>query len=546
MRPSPFVIGALMLALAACTQPTPRTESPSVEASTPDQAGSEVGSGEMEADGPKAPADRPTAERKVTKSADGRATISEVDLGNAESGDFRAPVRGILVTPSVMETETPLIVVNHLRGPNCADGVVAFPCPNGEEGLRFDRGMTYLGESLAAQGYAVLIPDLSGIWVGSDVHKPYDQNAMWTDAVSKLVDAITTDANGTTTVYGINGADKITRDKIGLVVHSRSGTIVDPAIALFGAQAVRGVLAYAPFYDTVDAKSFTPAPADVPYLAISGEQDLDVGPSANLWLSEYLGKERTTPAMVATVPGLGHMLVNRTLTEAKIDDRTACDMMECPDAAEHERVLSTAAADWFATTIKATPGSVPLDGQKILPAQLAGLDARWLAHSNGTDVIRLHPEDFKADAGGTATVCRHADPMNPEPADDACPEPEQGVVQSASTINVLTAASAQTEATGVKTLALHLSPSGTFADQAGSGTPIRVTLTLASGEPSTVTLDPKDPALKDRKTNEDNGIYQVGTIRVALPEKVTAGTITKVTVHSDRHPIELRGVDLLK
>lgn len=544
---SPLLIGALMVAMAACTQPTPPNADapPAVDATTTDEPEGYTGGVPMPADGPTAAADRPLTPRSVKKNDTGTVIISEVDLGNTEAGKFRAPIRGVLVVPIEMADDTPLIVVNHLRGPNCPDGVLAYPCPDGEEGLRFDRGMTYFGEALAVAGYAVLIPDLSGIWVGADVTEPYDQNAMWTDAVSKLVDAIGTDAEGKTQVYGIPNLNKITRNKVGLMVHSRSGTIVDPAIKLFSADAVKGVLAYGPSYDTIEPETFTPAPADVPYLALTGEADLDVGASANLWLSEYLGKQRTTPAMAVAVPGLGHMFINRALVEAGIDDRTGCDLIDCADAAEHERVLNAVALDWFNTTLNGKAGALPTDAGTSLPTKVAGVDARWIAHSPGASVVHLTAADFKADESGSATVCRHADAMNPNQSDDACPDAEEGVVQAASEVNVLTAASATTDASRVKALAIHLSPSGSYADQTGSGTPVTVTLTLASGEPYTVTLDPNDPALIDRKTADDNGVYRIGTIRMPLPEQVTATTITKVTVQSDQHPVELRGVDLI-
>lgn len=542
---SPLILGALLLALSGCTKPSPPTGTATPTASATDQGGADDAAAGEPADGPSAAADRPIADRTVRQNAAGTATISEVDLGNTEVAGFRAPVRGVLVTPAEMTALTPLIVVNHLRGPNCADGVSAYPCPNGEEGLRLDRGMTYLGEALASQGYAVLIPDLSGVWVGADLAQPYDQRAMWKDAVGKLVDALASDAAGTSAIYGITGADKIARDQVGLVVHSRAGAIVDSALELFGAQAVRGVLAYGPAYDTFDPEAFSPAPADVPYLAITGEQDLDVGPSANLWLSEYLGNARNAPALVGSLPGLGHMLVNHALAEAGIDERTACDVVACPDSAEHERVLTTVAAEWFATTMKGTPGAIPTDGVSGLPNQLAGLDVRWIAHTPGAAVTHVQPTAFKADGGGRATVCRHADPMNPQPPADACPEPEDGVIQATSTVNLLTAASAPTEVSGVKGLAVHLSPSGSYADQTGAGTPVTVTLTMASGEPWTVSLDPTNPALADRKTQTDNGVYRIGTIRVPVPEQVTAGTVTKVSVMSTNHPVELRGVDLV-
>ena len=47
----------------------------------------------------------------------------------------------------------------------------------------------------------------------------------------------------------------------------------------------------------------------------------------------------------------------------------------------------------------------------------------------------------------------------------------------------------------------------------------------------------------DRYSEFDNGVYQLGTVRVALPEAVTDGEIESVRVTSAGRPVELRGVD---
>ena len=76
------------------------------------------------------------------------AVIRDVDLGDVELGErkgqFRSPVRGVLVTPDRPRANAPLVIMSHLRSPGCADDVSAFPCPGKD--VRYDRGMTYLGE----------------------------------------------------------------------------------------------------------------------------------------------------------------------------------------------------------------------------------------------------------------------------------------------------------------------------------------------------------------------------------------------------------------
>ena len=113
-------------------------------------------------DGPHSPLRRKIAAPKVTRLPGVR--VADVDFGDVElgrrKGQFRAPMRGVLVVPE-KGRRAPLVVVSHLRMPGCTGDILAYPCPRGSKELRQDRGMTYLGEDLARKGYAVLIPDLA-------------------------------------------------------------------------------------------------------------------------------------------------------------------------------------------------------------------------------------------------------------------------------------------------------------------------------------------------------------------------------------------------
>lgn len=52
--------------------------------------------------------------------------------------------------------------------------VLAYPCPAGTTDLRYDRGVEYLGEALAARGFTVLIPELSPLYLNAFT-ETYDQ-----------------------------------------------------------------------------------------------------------------------------------------------------------------------------------------------------------------------------------------------------------------------------------------------------------------------------------------------------------------------------------
>ncbi|MCT2042685.1 hypothetical protein M3D15_04965 [Pseudoclavibacter alba] len=48
------------------------------------------------------------------------------------------------------------------------------PLPAGTTDLRYDRGIEYLGEALAARGFTVLIPELSPLYLNAFT-ETYDQ-----------------------------------------------------------------------------------------------------------------------------------------------------------------------------------------------------------------------------------------------------------------------------------------------------------------------------------------------------------------------------------
>lgn len=488
------------LSLSACASEIPAEPTSTAEESIP------------EPDGPHAPADRPLEPESTTVNAAGTAQITQLDLGNTTDNGYSAPIRGILITPTT-EKPAPLIVLSHLRAPNCGEHTFAFPCPNGETEHRYDHGMIYLGEALAEHGYATVIPDLGGIFSGGDVESPYSQKQMWKQAVGALVEKLP--------------AEKINRDTIGLFAHSRSGAFVDSAIELFGEGKLRSVYTYGPAYDTFDIAEISPAPADIPYFSLIGDADIDVGPSANLWIGHYLDQERTQPALVAQAPGLGHMLINRS---AK-DERIGCEEMDCPDAAAHERILTESAVEWFDATLLGVKTTLPVINSNQLPEALAGVDARWLAATpNAT---------YRISAQQLGQVCHHADPMNPIKLPDACTEPERGVVQVLTGVTQTQESQVEVNIAQAQTMAIHLSPSGSYdTDNA-----VTITLTLNTGEAIPIPLDPKHAALRNRANAIENGSYTLGTIRIPLPEVVRNATITKVEIAAPNHPIEVRGID---
>lgn len=458
---------------------------------------------------------------------------SEVSLGEVSQRDHRVPVRGLLIAPVQADKPVPLIVISHLRAPNCTDKTFAYPCANGVSEMRYDLGMAYLGEQLAQQGYAVMIPDLGGVFVGDDVHTPYDQAKLWQQVLGKFI----THAKEQINTKAIAPVDFT---NVGLFVHSRSGQMVDAAGQLFGKDSLKSVFAYAPAYDTVELEFISPVPADVPYLAVAGSLDADVGSSVNLWLGHYASTPRQTPASVVELPALGHMYINRAASEIGFDDRIGCDVLACADAKTHERIVTELTSDWFASTLLGKASDLPMRADMPLSDKVAGETARWLSLTPKA-IGFVEPKDWTdVQSGKGVMVCAHADPMNPVRPKNACPEPEHGFVQILTPVAHLSGiSSAKTQIQGVRGVSLQLAP--TDSHQGVQGTAVSLTLHTAN-HTTTIELPANHPALISRQSEHDNGTYRLGTVRVPLPPDITKETITQITL-DPKHPIYVRSVD---
>ncbi|AKK10609.1 alpha/beta hydrolase [Corynebacterium uterequi] len=404
-------------------------------------------------------------------------------LGEAHVEGMTVPVRGQVVLPADHSAPAPLVIISHLRGPNCSDDTVAYPCPPGTTERRFDEGMVYLGEHLAEQGYAVVIPDLSAVWSGADLTTPYDQLGLWEQVVAALVGQLPSDSVDTSRVH--------------VVAHSRSSAVPQVVRRMYPDAQVK-VLAYGPAYEVIPGLPATEAGPDVDYLALVGGEDQDVGTAAMLWLGAHAGEQRTHTARAVELPGLGHNYINRTLSAAGKDDRTGCDLIDCPDATAHEEALKQAATSFFAGEPVKAPSR-----EFVVPA-----GARFIA-----------PDRF-------GETCTPEDSMNPNPGPKACPIPDVGVVAGYADVAIGTQfrAEAHGEASA---LAVHLAPFGSSDVPAD----VTVEVAFADGTSFTHTIGADHPALVSRAGEYSNGLYYPATAVVELPNP---GTVTEVSLHASR------------
>lgn len=387
----------------------------------------------------------------------GRARERAIDIGTVHAAGQDFPARGLLFPaagprPSKGEDPAsgspasaegaPILIVSHLRSPNCEDGSFALECPQGVKEIRYDEGMAYLGEALSEEGFTVLIPDLGAVLSGGELTSPYDQVEAWTSVVGALLEEIPGD-----------------HSRIGLLAHSRSAAFADSAVGEFGADAI---LTYGGFYDET---SSAPRTGQTPVLALVPELDSDVGFASMEYVAEYPASGRFT---ALTLPGFGHMLVNRKAP----DERVGCDELECADAETHEEALVEAADAWF--------------GRHLLGDSGVRFDAPEGARILSSGGRFVGPESF---TGGQ--VCRIPAPMSPEAPENPCPDAESGAVLAFPEVDLFAVeASASVEIPdGIVDPRLVLAP------LAPAAFPIRVDLLAEDGRRYSASIEPSTPAI---------------------------------------------------
>lgn len=515
--------------------------------------------------GPHSPVDRSLAPTKIDRVPG--AVIRNVDLGDLDLGDldvgatpgeFRAPVRGVLITPDrAPGTPSRLLVFAHLRYPNCTDDTFAFPCPRGKE-RRFDEGMTYLGVALARRGFSVLIPDLAPLYIGGDLDSPYDQRAGFLKTVQILTDTALAASAGKTTRFGPPLDVDLDTSRVGLLVHSRSAYLVNDLAAAWDGTVspIASVLAYGGAYDVAyhGGSDTSPMVPDVPYLGVSGSEDNDTPYAGALWLSQHIAAPRLAPALGAVVPGLGHTFINRTLSAARIDDRICGP--RCPGAAAHERFLTNTAINWFTATLRGRRTQIPLAATDVLSRRLGGRAVQWLAASNGrrtTAFLGGGVGRFMTfGVGARARGCYPYEPMAPS-RPGQCPIPAMGVSQNAARIAQIRVTPhagvvlRTPPARDVVAVALQLAPSEDRTDDR-RGSALRVEVRLRGGRSVVRRVRATDPAVLDRATRWVNGTYSIGTVRLPLPEWASRRQVqsVRVTGVGGVSRLDVRAVDLLQ
>lgn len=483
-------------------------------------------------------ADTTTATEKTT------ATTYEFALEDYQvSPDIHLPVRGSVTTAG--HSNAPLVVVNHLRTFNCADDTFAYPCPDGVDEVRADRGMHYLAEDLAEAGYTVVVPDLGPLWAPESPTQPYDQVEAWAGVVNAM--------RGELEAANQGQSQQLDDSLVGTTDFSRTGVFMHSRSALLGNKAAEispevSLASYGGFYHVPESPedSFSPAPADVPTLTIDGQADEDTSQAAADWLPEYVGQDRNSAALNFIVSGLGHNYINRVLSQREFDDRIDDGEISEIGATEHEEFLGRALKQWFDQTLRDQEGPYPLNADDELPTELAGRDASVYAASPATASRWIASEPGAQLPGSKAEFCRIYPSMNPVDYEDRCDFVDMGIVNSAS-INARVKLTdspvvVPVSSAGAESLSMHMMPTGSRED-GKKQTQLKITAIMDDGSRERIAVPAPNPVLEDATTETSNGEYWIRTLRISLPEQAKNRPISQLEITGDGS-IDLRAVEL--
>lgn len=505
---------------------------------------------------PHSPVGRKASAPKVTRTR--TAVVRDVDLGDIDLGPasrpkaYRAPVRGLLITPRRARANAPLVVFGHLRMPGCSTMVATYPCPRGSQEMRYDRGMRWYGESLAARGYAVLIPDLAPIYSPQELSTPYSQQKAWLTAVGRLRDQAVAGDAGRRSAWGTGLRGMIDGHDTTLVVHSRSAYMVNGTIDAWrrSSTPIGQVMAYGGAHDTPSTDGTpTPIRANIPFLGVAGTADADVENMGSQWFTAVIGAPRTAPAFQVEVEDYGHAYINRELSRRGLDDRRG---EVTRTAKDHEKLLLDTTVGWLSHTVRGRH-VFPTGNTEPLPNGLIGVPARYLVATHGRAVRLVSGKGRWAaplGRGASVKVCRNVGRMDPTPYPDRCPNVDDGVPISDSLMTRVrlgrgTGARVTVTARHPKLVALHLTPTRDRKDKLGH-TPMRLTAVMADGRRFPVDMGPKYNALREWPHPYGAGLYYPQTARVPLPAAARRGTLVAVELTGPRGgEVDIRGLDVV-
>lgn len=296
----------------------------------------------------------------VQRYSAGDATLDQTWLGRRDA-NRKMPYRveGIIATPDG-PGPFPVVVLLHGAHAGCptttnANGVLVeqWPCAPDEE-QRYDAGLAYLAEALAARGYVALAPNLNAVYSAS-YGAVSPELRRYPDVLDAHMQLLIAASKNITTPLGINLQGRLDLSRIGMLGHSHGALLAMQSARVRSARTTRRVPeAGGPLFGALLV---------APLYAAGGDVDLPLGvvlPSCDGMTPELNGQafyedarlrtRRNTFASSVYVNGANHNAFNTAATTddaANVANVPGCDEANLLTPAAQQQYLSRYAPDFF-------------------------------------------------------------------------------------------------------------------------------------------------------------------------------------------------------
>ncbi len=335
----------------------------------------------------------------------GSTTIAQTGV-DAAFETMPLPLTGAIALP-VGAAPVPWVVVLHGRHAGChfnPDATSQWPCEPGLE-PRFDLGLAYLAQALAAAGYGVLMPNLNAAFSETYGATPDNRNALVDQRSGQIIDAhlarLAQANRGGDPGFGQSLVGRVDLARLAMVGHSMGGgaaalatlqrgqaegVLAEPARVSAGLGPISALVLVSPTrsYPIAQRPDAYQLP-DVPTVVMAGGCDRDIFDLSSFYYVETARQQpRRAPALALLLPGANHNYFNAIVAE---DDyyRQPNNALLCNPQRSRDRLSRVAQETFLAQYTQAflravwsTPGQadalaeVGMDPNRAAPGQLLG------------------------------------------------------------------------------------------------------------------------------------------------------------------------------
>ena len=296
----------------------------------------------------------------------GSAQVREYNLGRVDlpdpgpKGPLPARLWGAIGAPGSPGPHPVVLVLHGRHGTGCPIGrfdIPTWPCFAREQ--RNDLGLRHVVRALARRGLVALAPDLNAAFTDG-WGEPDDRNR-WPLVVNRTMAELAREVASGVGRFGMTLQGRVDLSRLGMLGHSLSGFHVVRAArrrAGNGSQAkiAAGLGPVGALFLLAPVPRSLAAP-DVPLAVAVGTCDGDAGTTGRRYFTKAQStRGRHRAAFLVTIRRANHNYYNRTLARLSTDDaptgRRRCRPARRPSAAEQQRWIAGAAADFFAAMLR--------------------------------------------------------------------------------------------------------------------------------------------------------------------------------------------------